>query len=41
MIVERGDCTLLGNYYVQTHLTFTRVNKIEDMYDRWRVNLKV
>ena len=41
MIAERGDCTLLGNSYVQTHLTFTRVNKIEDMYDRWRVNLKV
>ena len=41
MIAERGDCTLLGNSYVQTHLTFTRVNKIEDMYDRSRVNLKV
>ena len=41
MTAERGDCTLLGNYYVQTHLTFTRVNKIEDMYDRSRVNLKV
>ena len=41
MIAERGDCPLLGNYYVQTHLTFTRVNKIEDMYDRSRVNLKV
>ena len=41
MIAERGDCTLLGNSYVQTHLTFTRVNKIDDMYDRSRVNLKV
>ena len=29
------------NFYVSTHVNFTRVNKIEAMYRRSRVNIKV
>ena len=29
------------NFYVSTHVNFARVNKIEAMYRRSRVNIKV
>ena len=29
------------NFYLRTHVNFTRVNKIEAMYERSRLNIKV
>ena len=37
----KGGFSLSGNFQVRTHVNFTRVNKIEVMYDRMRVNVKV
>ena len=31
----------MRNFYVRTHVNFTRVNKIETMHVRSRVNVKV
>ena len=36
-----GLIPLPRNFSVPTHVTFTRVNEIEAMYDRPRVNVKV
>ena len=38
---DKGGFPLSHNFYVRTHLNFTRVNKIETMYERSRVNVKV
>ena len=37
---DKGGFPLSHNFYVRTHLNFTRVNKIEAMYKRSRVNVK-
>ena len=39
--IFKGGFPLLRNFYVSTHVNFTRVNKIEAMYGRSRVNVKV
>ena len=37
----RGGFPLRRNLHVRTHANFTRVNKIEAMYGKSRVNVKV
>ena len=37
----RGGFPLTRNLHVRTHANFTRVNKIEAMYGKSRVNVKV
>ena len=37
---DKGGFPLSRNFYVRTHLNFTRVNKIEAMYKRSRVNVE-
>ena len=39
--LPKGGFPLLRNFSVQTHVKFTRVNEIEAMYERPRVNVKV
>ena len=39
--IFKGGFPLLRNFYVSTHVNFTRVNKIKAMYGRSRVNVKV
>ena len=38
---SKSGFPLSRNFHVRTHVNFTRVNKIEVMYDRPRVNVKV
>ena len=38
---EKGGFPLSHNFYVRTHLNFKGVNKIETVYERSSVNLKV
>ena len=38
---SKGGFPLSRNFRVRTQVNFTRVNKIEVMYDRTRVNVKV
>ena len=38
---NKGGFPLSHNFYLRTHVNFTRVNKIEIMYERSRVNVKV
>ena len=37
----RGGFPLLCNFYLRTHVNFTRVNKIRAMYGKLHVNVKV
>ena len=37
----KGEFPLLHNFYVLSHVKFIRVNKLEAMYERPRVNVKV
>ena len=37
----KGGFPLSRNFYVLTHVIFTRINKIGTMYGRSRVNVKV
>ena len=39
--LSKGGFPSSRNFYVRTHVDFTRVNKIETMYQRPRVNVKV
>ena len=38
--MPKGGFPLLRSYHVRTHVNFTRVNKIEAMYERSRANVK-
>ena len=38
---RRGGFPRSRDFYVRTHVNFTRLNKIETMYGRSRVNVKV
>ena len=38
---SKGGFPLSRNFHVRTQVNFTHVNKIEVMYDRTRVNVKV
>ena len=38
---SEGGFPLSRNFYVRTHVNFTRVNKIETMYGRPHVNVNV
>ena len=40
-VESKGGFPLSRNFYVHTHVNFTRVNKTETMYGRSRVNVKV
>ena len=37
----KGGFPLSRNFYVRTHVNFTRVNKIQTMYERSRVSVNV
>ena len=39
--IFKGGFPLLRNFYVSTHVNFTRVNKIEAMYGQSRVSVNV
>ena len=39
--VPKGRFLLSHNFYWRTHVNFTRVNKVETMYGRSRLNAKV
>ena len=39
--VPKGRFLLSHNFYSRTHVNFTRVNKVETMYGRSRLNAKV
>ena len=41
LLATKGGFPLLRNFYVCTHVHFTRVNKIETMYGMSLVNVKV